>query len=161
MSPDPKALIALELEQIALLVASRRSLMERSLRDGPTIEELDALAALLHSAYTAMERVMTHIAKHEGCYDSLHSKSYMWHGALLQAMAARAAERPPIIGVGLCNQLKQYLGFRHVFRHAYLHELQWSKMKPLVEELTAVARSFEEAIQDYCQRCWTKRLRRE
>lgn len=152
MSHDLKLLIVAELRQLNLLIESRRPLIERSLRGPASTDDLDALSALLHSSYTAMERIMTHIAKNEGMYESLYSQSFMWHAALLNQMAASMDNRPAIISEDLYAHLKEYLGFRHVFRHAYLHELQWSKMHALVQNLEAVISTFESEVGQYLHR---------
>ncbi len=146
VSHDLDRLIRAELKQIRMLVESRRSLIERSLTGSVEIEHLDALSALLHSVYTAMERIMVHVAKREGEYEAIHAKAFMWHSMLLNTLAAPADKRPAVISEALHNHLKEYLGFRHVFRHAYLHELQWNKMRGLVEELLDVIALFESEI---------------
>lgn len=152
MSHDMNLLIASELEQLNMLVETRRPLVERSIRGDVSLESLDALSALLHSAYTAMERIMTHVAKKEGIYEELRSRAYMWHTALLNALSPPDADQPGIISEALRGHLSEYLGFRHVFRHAYLHELQWGKMRPLVENLEPVVRMFESEINDYLRK---------
>ena len=135
MSHDLCHLIDAELHQLGMLIETRRPLINRSLGGTVSVDELDALSALLHSAYTAMERIMVHISKREGDYEELRPKAFMWHSALLHAMSSPTANRPQVISKELQTNLQDYLGFRHVFRHAYLHELQWSKMRPLVENL--------------------------
>ncbi len=152
MSHDLKLLIAAELRQLSLLIEPRRSLIERSMLGPVSTEDVDALSALLHSAYTAMERVMTHIAKYEGNYDGLRSQSFMWHSALLNLLAAPTDNRSSIISEPLYARLKEYLGFRHVFRHAYLHELQWSKMHGLVQNLESVIIVFESEVTGYLEK---------
>lgn len=152
VSHDLKHLITAELRQLDMLIAPRRPLIARSLSGSAALEDLDALAALLHSAYTAMERIMTHIAKNEGIYEDLRSKASIWHSALLSTLAAPIDKEPAVISAELYRQLNEYLGFRHVFRHAYLHELQWSKMRLLVENLEKVIQLFETEIANYLQR---------
>jgi len=131
VSHDLDSMIAAEFEQLRMLVDPRRPLMERSLRGPVELESLDALSALLHSSYTAMERILVHIAKRGWEYEAVQSKAFMWHSVLLSTLAAPTDKRPAVISEELHRHLKEYLGFRHVFRHAYLHELQWSKMRGL------------------------------
>ena len=110
------------------------------------LESLDALSALLHSSYTPMERILVHIAKRGGEYEAVQSKAFMWHSVLLNTLAVPTDKRPAVISEELHHHLKEYLGFRHVFRHAYLHELQWSRMRGLVENLNKVITLFESEI---------------
>lgn len=124
MSHDYDKLIVAELAQIRLLVEQRRAIVERCLKDSADTESLDALSALLHSVYTAMERVLVHVAKREGEYEAIQSRAFMWHACLLNTLASPTVERPAVISERLYGPLQEYLDFRHVFRHAYLHELK-------------------------------------
>ena len=99
-----------------------------------------------------MERILAHIARNEGVDEALHSKSFMWHTALLNALANPIGGWPPVLSMELHADLKEYLSFRHLFRHAYLHELQWSKMRPLVENLEKVVLSFTFEINSHLSR---------
>jgi len=62
---------------------------------------------------------------------------------LLNAMAAAGPSRPSLISSALRDELRVYLEFRHVFRHAYSHELQWTKMAPLVMNAELILRQLE------------------
>ncbi len=99
-----------------------------------------------------MERILTHVAKNEGADADLRSKSFMWHTALLNTLANPIGGRPAILSKELHVSLGEYLSFRHLFRHAYLHELQWSKMRTLVEDLEKVILSFTCEINNYVSR---------
>jgi hypothetical protein len=55
-----------------------------------------------------------------------------WHVTLLDAMASSSPSRPAVISPQLRQLLRGYLDFRHMFRHAYTHELKWNKMAALV-----------------------------
>lgn len=149
MSHDLDALIVSELEQLDLLISTRRSLLTRRIAGPVTVEELDALSALLHSAYTAMERIMFHAAKKAGLHDVASRTSSMRHTILLNPLADA---HPPVLSAELHGRLRDYLGFRHVFRHAYLHELKWGKMRPLVENLEAVVSCFRSEIMEWMQK---------
>jgi hypothetical protein len=56
----------------------------------------------------------------------------MWHIRLLDTMVNATDSRPAVISPRLRASLRKYLEFRHVFRHAYSFELQWTRMAPLV-----------------------------
>lgn len=152
MSHSLDDLIAAELRQLHLLIEPRRPLIARSLHGHVELETLDALSALLHAFYTAIERILLHIAKREGIYDAIQSKASLWHSVLLTTIADDTEKRRAIISAELHHHLKEYLGFRHVFRHAYLHELKWTKMRGLVENLDKVLGMFENEIDAYLDR---------
>jgi hypothetical protein len=44
--------------------------------------------------------------------------------------------------------LEPYLGFRHFFRHSYTFEIDWQKLKPLVENVEVVLRGFRADLED-------------
>ena len=93
--------------------------------------EIDALAALLHSFYTGIENIFKRIS---ATLDNGPPGGPFWHVELLNSMTRCTTSRPAVISHELCKTLRQYLDFRHVFRHAYAFDLQWSKMAPLVSE---------------------------
>ena len=51
----------------------------------------------------------------------------IWHSELLEYMFSKT----DILDQNLFPYLKDYLGFRHVFRHSYSFELDWERIKPL------------------------------
>ena len=54
--------ISLELEQLNLLLKRHSGLIEKCRTETPSIVEIDALAALLHSFYTGMENLFKRIS---------------------------------------------------------------------------------------------------
>ncbi len=46
--------------------------------------------------------------------------------------------RDEIIDEQLYLKLREYATFRHFYRHAYSFQLNWEKMKPLVENIRDV-----------------------
>ncbi|MFQ5813160.1 MAG: nucleotidyltransferase family protein [Anaerolineae bacterium] len=100
----------------------------------PTQIELRAMASMLHEFYNGVERIFERIAI--GLGEEVPQGSY-WHADLLAQMAAaREEERPSVIDGPLRARLKDYLGFRHFFRHAYGYTLRWSKMRWKAENLS-------------------------
>jgi predicted nucleotidyltransferase len=105
-----------------------------SLSDDPSQFELHGLAAYLHQFYTGVESIFERIAV--GLGESLPCGEY-WHVDLLNQMAEEGAgERPAVIDGPLRARLKEYLGFRHFFRHAYGYTLKWSQMRWKAENLS-------------------------
>jgi len=58
-------------------------------------------------------------------------------------MAIPAPNRPATISIALKESLRNYLEFRHVFRHAYTFELRWEKMLGLVPDCEKVLQEIE------------------
>jgi len=123
--------IQVELAQLESLMARHPQLLAKRAEDQVSPVEIDAVAALLHSFYTGIENIFNRISI---TLDGGPPKTDNWHIALLDSMASPAPNRGPVISETLRASLRQFLDFRHVFRHAYSFNLQWNKMAPLVAE---------------------------
>jgi predicted nucleotidyltransferase len=104
------------------------------LSDDPSQFELHGLAAYLHQLYTGVESIFERIAVWSG--EGLPRGEY-WHVDLLNQMAEeQAGVRPAVINEPLRARLREYLGFRHFFRHAYGYTLLWNKMRWKAESMS-------------------------
>ena len=121
--------VTFERTQLRRLVETHRSLLEKCATNPPSDIELSALAALLHSFYNGIESILKRTTLELG--DRLPSSEF-WHKDLLDAMTQATGQRPAVLSPGLQARLKEYMEFRHVFRHAYTFNLRWERMKPLV-----------------------------
>ncbi len=50
-------------------------------------------------------------------------------------MASENSSRIEIVNEELYLKLREYATFRHFYRHAYSFQLNWEKMKPLVDNV--------------------------
>jgi len=91
-----------------------------------------AAGSILHDFYTGVERIFQEIAKK---LNGGLPKGDRWHMELLESMAKPMETRPPVISRDLKDRLKEYLGFRHLFRSIYGSELKWDKLKHLLVRL--------------------------
>ncbi len=136
MPEDPIAALQALVEDE--LVALRRVVeeMEEVLagrKQAPTRIELRAMGSLLHEFYNGVERIFERIVV--GMGEGLPQGS-AWHTDLLAQMAtAREGRRPVVIDEPLRARLKDYLDFRHFFRHAYGYTLEWSHLRWKAEHL--------------------------
>jgi predicted nucleotidyltransferase len=115
------------LERIQQRVASALE----TLPEEPGQIELVALAGYVHGFYTGVESIFERLAV--GLEEGIPRGEY-WYVDLLNQMAdPQAGRRPAVIDEPLRARLREYLRFRHFFRHAYDYEMEWSKLRPLVE----------------------------
>ncbi|MCP4661586.1 MAG: hypothetical protein GY856_39805 [bacterium] len=135
MWPELKEQIELEEALLWELLDLHRPLLEKCRSEEPTVVELSALAATLHSFYAGAENLFRRIAIE---LDRQLPTGETWHQLLLEAMTTATERRPRVLDDELRDQLKKYLDFRHVFRNAYLFQLRWNKMAPLVRNLESV-----------------------
>jgi hypothetical protein len=121
--------IDFEIRQVDKLLSTYDDLVRRSCQTPPSLDELPALANILHSFYMGIENIFLSIAKR--CDESVPADK-SWHKELLDQMLAKASKRPEVISAATSELLTEYLSFRHFSRHSYSFHLDWVRMKPLV-----------------------------
>ncbi|MSP12393.1 MAG: nucleotidyltransferase domain-containing protein [Chloroflexi bacterium] len=136
MPADPilaiKAVIDLELIALQRVVQEMADVLLQC-QQPPSHVELRAIASMLHEFYNGAERIFERIAV--GLDEGLPRGSN-WHADLLNQMALpREHGRPAVIDEPLRARLKEYLDFRHFFRHAYGYTLEWSQLRWKAESL--------------------------
>jgi hypothetical protein len=135
--------IDVELAQLRHLLDVHSDLIAKCHQNEPTRVELSALGMMLHSFYMGAENIFKRVAVE---IDGGLPKSESWHRDLLANMAQASPRRTPVISAGLRETLKDYVGFRHVFRNAYSFHLEWSEMAPLVLNLQATLDSLAQEL---------------
>ncbi len=120
--------IALERKQLRRLLEVYRPLLDKSAARPPNDIELSALAAMLHSFYNGVENIFKRTAIE---VDGGMPTGEFWHKALLDSMTRATGQRTSVLSPDLGRRLKEYMEFRHVFRHAYTFDLRWDSMKTL------------------------------
>lgn len=101
----------------------------------PDLFDMTILGSVLHSFYNGLENIFEIIAKNIDRSVPNGNKS---HQELLHQMANKNEIRNEIINEDLYLKLREYATFRHFYRHAYSFQLNWEKMKPLVENVQIV-----------------------
>jgi hypothetical protein len=132
--PDVEEQVAVEQAQIAQLFEAYQAAIRKSSQQEPDFIERSALATMLHSFYTGIENIFKRVALE---IDGDIPSGSASHSDLLTAMRRTTASRPPVISEELHVRLSAYLSFRHVFRHAYSFQLEWDKMRDLVQQSQA------------------------
>lgn len=147
MPEDPRAAlrqeIADELVALGRIVEEVKGLLLR-LPAEPTAIEVRAAGSMLHDFYNGVERIFERIAIRLG--PGL-PPGPGGHTLLLRGMESDVeGVRPAVVDHGLALRLSEYLRFRHLFRHGYGYELQWTKLRPLVEGLEETLAQFREQL---------------
>ncbi|HXF38138.1 MAG TPA: nucleotidyltransferase domain-containing protein [Blastocatellia bacterium] len=124
--------IATELLNLTRIVDEAKAI-SGSQNTEPTSIEIRAAGSIIHDFYGVVERIFERIAVRLGpglpAGDS-------WHTFLLRSMELEARGiRAAVIDHELASRLVDYLRFRHLFRHSYGYELQWQKLRPLIQGL--------------------------
>jgi predicted nucleotidyltransferase len=121
-----RALIEDELTGLDRLVALTQEALE-TVDDPPSPLILNGLAAYLHQFYTGIESIFRRIALQ---IDGSVPGGEQSHLNLLNQMAqAQPGRRPALLTDQQRLILRDYLQFRHFFRHAYGYQLRWAELQ--------------------------------
>ena len=117
------------------------------LKEKPSNFTLRAGGSILHDFYTGVEKILEDIAKE---VDRRVPIGEGWHSELLHQMTLDIPGlRPPVISLNTEKRLREYLGFRHLFRKRYGFELEWGKMRRLLLNMPKMISSVEGEIKTF------------
>jgi hypothetical protein len=120
--------VTLERQHLHRLLDSYRTLIQKCAVSPPDEIELAALAAMLHSFYNGLENIFKRVATE---LDGGLPSGEFWHRELLDSMTMPGRARSAVISASLIENLDDYLEFRHFFRHAYIFNLRWDRIRNL------------------------------
>jgi hypothetical protein len=140
--------VAVEREQLHRLLESYRPLLEKCAASPPNDVELSALAAVLHSFYNGIENIFKRIAEE---LDGQSRRGEFCHRELLDSMSQPGTGRSAVISQSLVDSLDSYLDFRHFFRHAYILNLRWDRMRTLVLGCEETLKLLEDELDGFLQ----------
>lgn len=112
----------------------------------PDLFDMTILGSVLHSFYNGLENIFEIIAKNIDKNVPTGNKS---HQELLHQMASENGIRNEIITEGLYLKMREYVTFRHFYRHAYSFQLNWEKMKPLVDNVHSVWKEVRQCLENF------------
>lgn len=114
----------------------------------PDLFDITILGSILHSFYNGLENIFEIIAKNIDGNVPSGNKS---HQELLHQMASENNIRSEVINENLYMQLREYATFRHFYRHAYSFQLNWEKMKPLVDNLHSIWNDIKLCLKNFIE----------
>ncbi|HPO11872.1 MAG TPA: hypothetical protein PLI09_00385 [Candidatus Hydrogenedentes bacterium] len=146
MSLELERQIATEMEHLRMVLTRHPGLLEKCKSEPPTPIELDALANMLHGFYTGVENIFKRICIARG---DIPKDGALSHIQMLQSMASTAQQDSPVLTQELIKTLREYMNFRHMFRHAYAHELKWHRMAALILDIWNVFNRLQKELNQY------------
>lgn len=139
-------LITEELETLEQLVEEVKGALEK-LSSPPTQLDLHGIASYIHDFYSGIESIFERIVVE---LDEGLPRGEYWHAELLEQVAVKRENiRPRIINEPLRAKLKEYLRFRHFFRHAYGVKLKWVQLRPLAEGMELILNQLTSQIEGF------------
>ena len=134
-----------EINKLEMLDKEKNGLLKRQ----PSNYVVRAGGSILHDFYTGIEKIFESIAKE---VDNRLPMGEEWHSELLHQMTLDIPGlRPPVISTHTEKKLREYLGFRHLFRKRYGFELDREKMKRLLLKMAPVLSPLETEIEAFFQ----------
>ena len=138
--------VELELGLLRRLLAYDDDLLRKVKAADPNPTEVLALAGIMHSFYTGIENIFKRIAEE---IDSSIPAGPRFHAELLEQMSRPSPQRPAVISDELHVILGDYMGFRHMFRHAYSFHVKWDRMSSLVLHLDETLDRLDSELQAF------------
>jgi hypothetical protein len=130
-----------EISKLELLDRQKSALLKRR----PSNFVVRAGGSILYDFYMGIEKSFESIAKE---VDQRIPLGEDWHSELLHQMTLDIPGlRPPVITAGTEKKLREYLGFRYLFRKRYGFELDWQKLKKLLLGVLQIRSSLEDEIE--------------
>ena len=128
-------------EALAILsgyIKAQKEEIERLFKEIETTEPVNKEKAIyvayyLHNLYCAFEDLFTEIAR---TFENRIDDPSRYHRELLRRMAIEVPSiRPPVLSRESYNLLDELRKFRHVFRHAYMYDIETDRIKELKQKL--------------------------
>jgi hypothetical protein len=124
-----KEKIEYEISRINNLFDSGKPLLDLCRLKEPDFIESSAAALFLHSFYNGIESIVLMILKNIG--EDIPN-SFQWHKELFEKTFEATDKRTIIFRKEYKEQFVEYLTFRHFIRHAYGPDIDWKRLKPLI-----------------------------
>lgn len=122
-----------ECASLERVVEEARSARDRFAESEPGRLELRGIGDIVHDFYTGAERIFEKIAPE---LNGGLPAGPAWHRELLRNMTLDLPRiRPPVITRETARLLEEFLRFRHLFRSVYGFELEWPRLRALLERL--------------------------
>jgi len=138
--------IEIEIENLERLNKEMEEIIEKS-TGKPDFIHTRAAGSVLHDFYCGVEKIFKRISIH---IDGELPKGEDYHTELLLQMAKPVKGiRGSVIGQELLGKLKEYLRFRHLFRHIYGFELKWERFKNLSFALDIIFKEIKDSLHNF------------
>ena len=142
-------LMAAELRADARAIAPWVQRVDAALSEAaPWDEDARLLVAVaIHHGYGALEAGLERIAR---AMEGMNPSTDRWHQHLLSQMFLEMdGLRPAVLQEALKPALRELLGFRHLFRHAYATPLEPVRLRELAVQFREVMPQASRALEDF------------
>lgn len=145
---EPAESIAIELANLDRLETELIELLSEMDEDNLSFE-VRAAGSILHDFYCGAEKIFKRIAV---TIDKDLPAGMNWHTDLLLRMGIPVdSVRGVVLSKSTINRLKEFLRFRHLFRHIYGFELKWERVEPLCLEVGKVLNVLKKEVNGFLE----------
>ncbi len=141
-----KEQIKFKINDIDKLFSEYELIFKKIEEETPDLFDMTILGSVLHSFYNGLENIFEIIAKNIDNNVPSGNKS---HQELLHQMASENSNRNEILTEELYLKLREYATFRHFYRDAYSFQLNWKKMKPLIDDIHIVWKEVKQSLENF------------
>ncbi len=141
-----KEQIKFKINDIDKLFSEYELIFKKIEGETPDLFDMTILGSVLHSFYNGLENIFEIIAKNIDKNVPTGNKS---HQELLCQMTSKNDKRNEILTEELYLKLREYATFRHFYRHAYSFQLNWEKMKPLIDDIHIVWKEVKQNLENF------------
>lgn len=138
--------IDFEVNEIEKLFSTYGLLFEHNKNSVLDDIETVAMAGVLHSFYNGIEKILVIIAKH---VDKDIPTGIRWHSNIIIQMSKKYGKREAAFSEKIIERLREYLAFRHFYRHAYSFHIDKDKLKKLSDNVLETWNSFKYEIIEF------------
>jgi hypothetical protein len=135
-----------EVFRLNKLFDSGKPLLDLCRLKEPDYIEASAAGSFLQSFYNGIESIVLLIFKTIG--EDIPN-DLQWHRKLFEKTFEANEKRTIIFKNEYKEKLVEYLSFRHYFRHSYGYELDWNRLKPLINDVEKLWEVLEEDINKF------------
>ena len=132
-----------EIFRVNKLFDSGKPLLDLYKIKEPDFIEASAAGSFLQSFYNGIESIILIIFK---TTKENIPNDFNWHKKLFEKAFELNEGRTAIFKEGYKEQFTEYLSFRHYFRHSYGYEIEWGRLKPLINGVELLWKLIEEDI---------------
>lgn len=141
--------VAIELEQMQVVVDELSALHKDVTGREPTLREKTAAAAFLAQFYNRVENILKRIS---GYYQVELPAGETWYIELFRRFCSPSMPPlPTLFDESLAADLSPYRRFRHVVLHSYGFQVDWLRMSDGIARLPEVFLSVKESLADFLQ----------
>ena len=148
MEDKLKEKIVHEILRVNKLFDSGKPLLDLCKIKEPDFIEASAAGSFLQSFYNGIESIILLIFKatKEDIPNDLH-----WHKKLFEKTFEMNEKRTIIFREDYKELFTEYLSFRHYFRHSYGYEIEWERLKPLINGVEALWKLIEADLKSFIE----------